>query len=354
MSNFINIPGFKEVNSEGKNPFPLNQWYVAGFSWQLKDKPVGRTILNEQIVFFNDENGKTCAIEDRCVHRFLPLSEGTLDNGSVRCGYHGMLFDGCGKCTEIPGQEKIPRKAKVKAYNVEVQNDIIWIWFGDENNTEPNCKPPIYEIHSNKDYVYGGDVVHYDVPYQLIHDNLLDLSHLGYVHLVTIGGDASTHMNADMKVSDDGKNVKVTRYMLDSMPPPTYLEAYPFQGKVNRWQEIEFCLSHLKIWTGAVDVDTDDVEDPNRGGFHMRGFHGITPETETSCHYFWTMASNPTSNIEILKEKLIDHTARTFHEDKVIIEDQYQSMLKFPDEEMIDIHVDLAPNRARRIIESLR
>ena len=354
MNNFINIPGFKEADSEGKNPFPLNQWYVAGYIWELKDKPIARTFLNEAVVLFKDGNGEACAIENRCPHRFLPLSDGTIEDGGIRCGYHGMLFDKCGKCTEIPGQDKIPSKAKVKSYQLEVQNEIMWIWFGDENNSEANCKPPVYDIHSNDEYVYGGGNTHYDVPYQLIHDNLLDLSHLGYVHLKTIGGNAGIHMNAEMKVEDDGKNVKVTRHMLNSTPPPTYLEAYPFKDKVNRWQEIEFCLSHIKIWTGAVDVDGDDVEDINRGGLHMRGFHGITPETETSCYYFWTIASNPTSNKEAIKEKVIDHTSRTFDEDKVIIEAQYENMVKYPHENMIDIHVDVAANKARRIIESLR
>jgi hypothetical protein len=46
------------------------------------------------------------------------------------------------------------------------------------------------------------------------------------------------------------------------------------------------------FWTGAVEPGTDAIDDPERGGFHMRRFHGITPETETSAHYFWSMASN--------------------------------------------------------------
>jgi vanillate O-demethylase monooxygenase subunit len=202
--------------------------------------------------------------------------------------------------------------------------------------------------------LFDGDVYHYDAPYQLIHDNLMDLSHLGYVHLRTIGGNASIHMNARMSVESEGNVVRVVRHMPDSVPPPTYTAAYPFKGTVDRWQEIEFHVSHLRIWTGAVDAGTDALDDPDRGGFHMRGFHGVTPETETSSHYFWTIATNPESDPEAIKAKVVEQTVMTFDEDKEVIEAQYQNMCRFGMRPMIDIHVDVGANRARRIIEQLR
>ena len=336
-----------------KSKFPLNQWYVAALSSELKDKPVGRTLLGEAVVLFRMGDGTVAALEDRCCHRALPLSSGTVESCGLRCGYHGLLYNQAGQCIEIPGQEKIPSKAKVAAYHVQERDGLVWMWFGKAENPEPTVEAPAYPVHSTPKYVYGGDVYHYNAPYQLIHDNLLDLSHLGYVHLNTIGGNAKLHMNAEMKVESEGDFVKVVRYMPDSVPPPTYTAAYPFKGNVDRWQEIEFRVSHLLIWTGAVDKDTDALDDPERGGFHMRGFHGITPETESSCHYFWTMATNPASNVEEIKLKVLDQTERTFDEDKVVIEDQYRNMLRFGPKTMIDIHVDVGANRARRVIDRL-
>ncbi|MBW4793173.1 aromatic ring-hydroxylating dioxygenase subunit alpha [Pseudomonas tolaasii] len=334
--------------------FPLNQWYVAALSSELKDKPVGRTLLNKPIVLFRMGDGQVAALEDRCCHRALPLSDGTLEAAGVRCGYHGLLFNEAGKCVEIPGQDKIPSKAKVPAYHVKERDHIVWIWFGVDATTDPDCEPPEYKVHSSGRYVFDGDVYHYDAPYQLIHDNLMDLSHLGYVHLKTIGGNASVHMNAEMRVESEGNMVRVVRYMPNSLPPPTYTAAYPFKGNVDRWQEIEFHVSHLLIWTGAVDVNTDAVDDPERGGFHMRGFHGVTPETDTTSHYFWTMATNPVSDPEAIKAKVIEQTILTFDEDKVIIEAQYKNMCRFGRKPLIDIHVDVGANRARRIIEQLK
>ncbi|CAI8885446.1 Rieske 2Fe-2S domain-containing protein [Pseudomonas chlororaphis] len=334
--------------------FPLNQWYVAALSWELKDKPVGRTLLNKPVVLFRMGNGQVAALEDRCCHRALPLSNGTLEEAGVRCGYHGLLFNEVGKCVEIPGQDKIPSKAKVPAYHVRERDQIVWIWFGNEATSAPDCEPPAYDVHSSGRYVFDGSVYHYDAPYQLIHDNLMDLSHLGYVHLKTIGGNARIHMNAEMKIESEGDMVRVVRYMPDSVPPPTYTAAYPFKGNVDRWQEIEFHVSHLRIWTGAVDVGTDAMDDSERGGFHMRGFHGVTPETEITSHYFWTMATNPVSDPDAIKAKVIEQTILTFDEDKEVIEAQFKNMRQFGEKPMIDIHVDVGANRARRIIEELK
>ncbi|WP_191600460.1 aromatic ring-hydroxylating dioxygenase subunit alpha [Marinomonas algicola] len=344
----------KSASIPDRSSFPLDMWYVAALSKEVQDKPLARTLLNEAIVIYRTTDGQVGALEDRCCHRALPLSLGTLEETGLRCGYHGLLFNSSGKCIEIPGQDKIPSKAKVAAYPVKEQDDIIWIWFGSKENPQPTCEPPAYPVHNDDRYLYDGDIYHYEAPYQLIHDNLLDLSHLGYVHVHTIGGNAKIHMNAEMKVEQEGDSVRVTRYMPDSTPPPTYTAAYPFKGQVDRWQEIVFHPSHLEIWTGAVDVNTESLDDRNRGGFHLKGFHGVTPETDETSFYIWTQASNPTSNPEENMKLVIEQTALTFDEDKVVIEAQYANMKHFGDKKMIDIHVDVGANRARRIIKQLK
>lgn len=85
----------------------------------------------------------------------------------------------------------------------------------------------------------------------------------------------------------------------------------------------------------------------------MRGFHGITPETETTCHYFWSIATNPQQDHEAIKAKVVEQTAMTFEEDKVVIESQYRNLCQFGERSMIDIHVDVGANRARRVIRRL-
>jgi phenylpropionate dioxygenase-like ring-hydroxylating dioxygenase large terminal subunit len=333
--------------------FPLNQWYIAGFSWELQDKPIARKLLNHPVVLFRTGTGEVAALEDRCCHRSVPLSCGTVEGAGVRCGYHGLLYAPNGVCVEIPGQATIPSKAKVKAFTLVEKDQILWIWMPQEEGAAPTHAAPDYPVHSDPRYSFKGDVYHYDAPYQLIHDNLLDLSHLGYVHLRTIGGNAKVHMNAELRVEGSGDQVKVLRYMPDSPPPPTYTDAWPFKGNIDRWQEVEFHLSHFRIWTGGAELGTEDMADPNRGGFHMRGLHGVTPETDTTAHYFWTIAANHHPEKSDITDLVYEQTAMTFEEDKVVIEAQYNNMLRFPSAPQIDIHVDVGPNRARRIVDRL-
>ncbi|WP_394781097.1 Rieske 2Fe-2S domain-containing protein [Undibacterium sp.] len=339
-----------------KTTFPLDQWYVAGFSWELKEQPIARTFLNQPVVLFRTGDGEAGALEDRCCHRSLPLSCGMVEGQGLRCGYHGLLYDTSGACIEIPGQGKIPSKARVRAYTLVEKNHILWIWMPKQQGGAPTHEPPEYPHHEDPKYKFGGGVYHYDAPYQLIHDNLLDLSHVGYVHAKTIGGNAKQHMTAEMKVSGDDSTVSVVRLMPGTPPPPSYTAAWPFKESCDRWQEIEFHPSHLRIWTGAIEPGggLPVLEDPQRGGLHLRGFHGITPETETTSHYFWSMASNKHPDMPETIATVLQQIEYTFDEDRVIIKAQYENMQRFGDRaSWLDIHVDAGANRARRIIAGL-
>jgi vanillate O-demethylase monooxygenase subunit len=338
-----------------KARYPLDQWYVAGFAGDLRDKPVARTFLNQRVVLFRTPDGRVAALEDRCCHRSLPLSCGTVEPTGLRCGYHGMLYAANGKCIEIPGQDRVPSKACVRSYHVEEKNHILWIWMPRAHGGAPTHPAPEYAWHDHPRYQWGCGQYHYQAPWQLIHDNLLDLSHLGYVHLQTIGGNARLHMTAETRVTSEDNWVKVVRLMPGSTPPPTYTAAWPFKDKVDRWQEIEFHLSHLRIWTGAVEPGTDSIEDPQRGGFHMRGFHGITPETDETCHYFWSMSSTRHPEGPDNLAAVVEQTRFTFDEDRVVIEAQHRNMRAFGEAaRWVDIHTDAGGVRARRIVQRLQ
>ena len=332
--------------------FPLDRWYVAGFSWEFQDQPIARVLLNQPVVLFR-AGGVMAALEDRCCHRHLSLSRGAIEGSAIRCGYHGLLYARDGRCIEIPGQLQIPSMACVRAYPIQERNHIVWIWMGRTAESQPTTPAPEHRWHDDPLYQFKGDVYHYKAPYQLVHDNLLDLSHVGYVHGRTIGGNAKSHSEAEMKVEDGPDWVHVVRHLPNSEPPPTYVEAWPFAGRIDRWQEIEFHVSHLLIWTGGMDAGSGQLDDPKRTGFHMRGFHGITPESESSCFYFWTISSSRNPERPDMREKIHRDTAFTFEEDRVVIEAQYANMKRFPDASLMGIHVDAPLNRARRIITRL-
>src|SRR4051812_43911968 len=93
--------------------FARNQWYVAAYSDELGDGLLARTVLGEAIVFFRTSTGEVVGLSDNCVHRRFPLSEGRRVDDTVVCGYYGFTYDPSGACIRVPGQDRIPRTARV-------------------------------------------------------------------------------------------------------------------------------------------------------------------------------------------------------------------------------------------------
>ena len=99
--------------------------------------------------------------------------------------------------------------------------------------------------------------------------------HLGYLHAKTVGGNPAAHVEAEMKTVRTPTAIKFTRWLRNSVPPPTYVKAAGFKGRVDRWQEFEFVApSSVLQWTGAADSDTGAYEGKRDGGFQFRLFHG--------------------------------------------------------------------------------
>jgi vanillate O-demethylase monooxygenase subunit len=163
-------------------------WYVAALDHELIDgKLLGRTLLGEHVLLFRGESGKVVALNDRCPHRGALLSKGRLEGDAVRCMYHGIKYDGSGKCVQIPGQDMIPPRLKVRGYPVVERSHFIWIWMGDAAKADPALIIDLPYLH-DPNWKGIPAYLHYDANYLLIVDNLSDFSHLAFVHTGTLGG----------------------------------------------------------------------------------------------------------------------------------------------------------------------
>jgi vanillate O-demethylase monooxygenase subunit len=188
----------------------------------------------------------------------------------------------------------------------------------------------------------------------LMVDNLMDLTHLGYLHAKTVGGNPSAHVNAEMKTERTATGLRFTRWMKNSAPPPSYVKAAGFQGRIDRCQKFEFVApSTVLQWTGATDAGSD-YGDPERDfRFQFRLFHGLTPQTETSCYYFWSVANAYRQNEPEATEQLYREIAPTFVEDKEMVEAQQARLSEFGEQGLVDIASDANRMHMRRMVERL-
>jgi phenylpropionate dioxygenase-like ring-hydroxylating dioxygenase large terminal subunit len=332
-----------------------NIWYVAGFSGDIgAEKPLGRTILNQPVVFFRDSNGRVQAIEDRCSHRAMPLSAGHTDGDIIRCPYHGVEFDGTGTCRRIPNQERIPKAANIRAYPVEEQDSMVWIWMGDPKAADPSTILRHPE-HNDPLWSWTHYYFHVTSDWRLLVDNILDLTHLPYIHARTIGGNPQAHFAAQMDVRYDGERIEMDRKMPNSIPPRSYIDAKGFKGKVDRWQEVRFHPASgmtLRVNAGACDVGTGAYEGKRDHGFMILNVHGVTPETETTTHYSWsicTTAPKETGVDKVVFQQFYD----TIKEDEEALALQQMRIDSDPTRPFVGIASDGAVNQGRKLIERL-
>lgn len=329
--------------------FLKNCWYVAAFADELGERPVARTLLDEPVVLFRTQEGRAVALEDRCCHRGLPLAFGEVVPEGIRCGYHGLTFNAEGRCVRIPGQDNIPAAARVTHYPTAEFDGFVWIWLGDPERADVSAILR-HPWHDRDGWAHRGKRNAVQANHGMIIDNLLDLTHVGYVHKSTIGGTPDAHSKAEMSSQRTDDGLRMVRWLRNSMPPPSYQLAQGFAGRVDRWAEMDFRPGVLTLWAGAKDVDTGAYEGDRDDGFHLRSLHAITPETEHTAHYFWTIAHRTRAEVPQLTDLVFDEIDRAFAEDKVVIEAQYARLRLRPRPPLIDIRTDAPSLQARRIL----
>lgn len=263
-----------------------NAWYVAAWSEDLADEAVlGRMILKEPVVLYRQTNGEVVALQDRCPHRFAPLSMGKVLRGDrIQCPYHGLEFDRTGACVLNPhGNKHIPPRARVRSYPVTEKHKAIWVWMG-EQPADP-AKVPDFSVLDNVPELHATkrDRITIKANYELIIDNLLDLSHTSYLH-EGILGNAET-VESDISIEQDGDDVVVSRYARNAKVPGMNKLMWPdVPDQVDKFTEMRWMApSTLRLISG---VCLPGAAKDSGSGYHA--IHLLTPETDRTTHYFFT------------------------------------------------------------------
>ncbi|WP_067811612.1 aromatic ring-hydroxylating dioxygenase subunit alpha [Actinomadura kijaniata] len=273
--------------------FVRNQWYVAAYAREVGREPLGRTLLDEPILLYRTEDGRPVALSDRCVHRRYPLSQAPsrLVGDRIQCGYHGFTYGTDGACTYVPGQQRIPRTARLTAYPVVEQDSFVWVWIGDG---EPgDLLPPRAPWLDSPEYTVVSGMEPIDCDYGLLVDNLLDLSHETYLHGGYIGTPEVAETPITTTVDEEAGVVYVSRHMDDAECPPFYANSTGIQGRITRWQDIEYhapCLYLLHSRVAPVGSPPPNADGTDPQAFHVEVVYAITPSTGKHTYDFWAVA----------------------------------------------------------------
>lgn len=335
--------------------FLRNTWYVACTADTIDEKPLGRTICNERMVFYRGQGGKVAALEDFCPHRGARLSLGTVIEGTITCGYHGLEMGCDGKTIAMPGQ-RVKAFPAIRRFPVEERYGFIWVWPGDAALADAQTIPP-QDWYEDPNWAFGGGLYHIKCGYRLMIDNLMDLTHETYVHAGSIGQKEID--DTPCKTSQEGNTVITSRYMNEISAPPFWRMA--LRGNhladnipVDRWQICRLTPpSNVMIEVGVAHAGHGGYDAPDENKVYSIVTDFITPESDTSIWYFWGMARKFNAADKGQTASIREGQGKIFSEDLEMLEHQQLNHSAHPTRNLLKLNIDSGGVFSRRVLDRL-
>jgi len=328
-----------------------NCWYMAGWSEEVGETGLARQILGKPIYLYRLASGAVTAIADRCPHRFAPLSRGTRDGDILVCGYHGLRFGPDGRCVHNPFAERIPAGSTIPVSTVEERDGILWLWAGAPEAADPALIPAFPFIPDRPDWRTVRGYTLMKANYEYGTDNLLDLSHIEFVHKGTFAGQGVIFAGQH-KVTLDGETLHSNWWMPGIAPPSMATGHVPPDAVVDHWLDMRWnAPASMRLNVGVCPHG-----EPREAGFEVPQAHILTPANEHESHYFWSSSRSSDVASPEVDAFLLKLFGEAFDlEDKPMIEAAYDNVRgkDFWKEKPVSLGIDQGGARARRLLESL-
>lgn len=272
-----------------RNPeFVWNAWHVAALSSEVgADALFARRLLDLPVLIYRKQgSGQPVALLDRCPHRFAYLSKGLRKGDEVECIYHGLRFGADGKCTHSPYQDAPPPGADVRSFPLVERHRMLWIWMGDAEKADPAKIPD----HSHMDRADMRPLIwyyHFNGNWQLGNDNLMELTHLFFLHTSTIGGwkeEPGKVAGEVYTARREGEKIISRTFVPNVAEHGTFDNGVPRGTPFDQWNDtIWEAPANMRFTMGAVPAGDDPASCAQP---YMEQTHCITPETASTSHYF--------------------------------------------------------------------
>lgn len=330
-------------------------WYLAAWGHEVSDdKLLARSIAGVPLVLFRDATGKPCALVDRCPHRFAPLHRGRLvAPGRIRCGYHGLEFGADGRCVHNPHGGVIPRAACTRAYPALERHGMIWLWFGQPEQADESRLPDFSAVDESRCFVawrYMTVAAHYG----LESDNILDLSHIQFLHPGTLG--SASVQDAHTDVQQIGNTVHSRRHIEGETLTPFLEQRFgvPPGARADRWLDVRWDPPASMLQTVSIGLSGR----PREQARSVSIVHVFTPESSASTHYWFASCLPRTADVDgnTWVQEHVTGLSRPFtEEDRPMVEAQQAAIgdRDFWSLQPVLLRTDAAAVRARRIHDQL-
>jgi vanillate O-demethylase monooxygenase subunit len=328
---------------------PRNAWYIAAFGKDVGRNLVSRVILDQPVVLYRKENGTAVAVGGRCPHRHFPLGKGCLKGDVIVCGYHGISFGANGACTSVPSQKFIPPSFRIPTYPLVERGMWLWIWPGEPELADPGLLPDVTAIEAPG--MHSAALFTYEVKcrYQLFNDNLLDLTHLAFLHGTTIG----TLDNATVpeERTHEPRSVRSRRHMKAyRMAPVAAAPSGGYNGLVDSVVGMDYHPPGFHVGIGDLFVASTEPERAGEALRISRTYHGVTPGTPHTMHYFFGVAGSKPTDLQAANDLL-----RPVIAEDILASEEIEKMIDLLGEAPQELMLPSDSNAvfARRILQSM-
>jgi vanillate O-demethylase monooxygenase subunit len=331
-----------------------NAWYVAAWTHEIAPGRIhARAIIDQPLVLYRTADG-IVALEDRCPHRFAPLSMGRLEGDALRCMYHGLKFAPDGRCIEIPGQKLIPQRACVRRFPLEVVGSWIWVWMGEADKADRAAIPPTIALDDPAYRLQAGQL-DYDAHYLLIDDNLLDLSHLSFTHEKTLGMDMPQWADLRARMTPIDRGLRFERWHTGHHPRGFMKK---LGETVDVWTAYDFLfpgifLQRTAFFPAGTAAASGQKAPQVEPLFYRVDEQAVTPVGPRTSRYFYAVGTRAEDIDPDKLERLYAVTTAAFYEDKRIIEAQQKLIDREPGRAMLPTSLDAGPTQFRKLVETM-
>jgi vanillate O-demethylase monooxygenase subunit len=332
-----------------------NVWYMLGWSEEFSlAELVTRRIADHALVVHRTAEGSLSVLMDRCPHRFAPLSLGELTpGGSIRCRYHGLEFGPTGACTLNPhGSGKIPAAARVQSYPIVERHGMAWVWIGQRAPDEALI-PDYSAIDEQRCFVARRSMM-VGANYQLESDNIMDLSHIQFLHPGTLG--SSSVQDGETKVEQEGLTVHSRRFISGERLPPFLEQVFqvPPGTVTDRWLDVRWDPPACMLLTVSIGL----AGRPRDEARTVLIPHVFSPKTSSQTYYWYAscFAKTDAPDGQERAERHVTGLTRPFADEDLPMLEAQQAVLgdaDFWSLKPVLLVGDAAAVRARRVHDSL-
>jgi vanillate O-demethylase monooxygenase subunit len=293
--------------------YPMNCWWVAALCDEVGDALLGRWLCDTPVVLYRKQDGTIAALEDRCPHRSAPLSLGCRKGDAIECGYHGFTFADDGSCIRVPTMNTPPSAMRVRTFPVIESFPFVWIYLGDP--AKLTDVPALHKLDWASDPAFAKmhGRIDIDANFMLLKENVLDLTHFGFVHAKTF---KITDWVEAPRLTGEGDVCGFHQSFTASPLPPVFGEPLGLKPGTPYDRENYGSFVSPAIQIAAVDLIEPSTKQMT-GQFRI--CHATTPIDRNHMHYFWAAGRNYGTSPEEMAD-FRNLTERGFDEDKVIIE----------------------------------